>query len=587
MFCTIATLLLCGTLMPQTVLRAAQTTGITDPGMFLNQTEELRIKDHARFARRLARIHQEHPPLTPAQKWQLDYLDAAEASLQGNYDSAQGPLRAVIEHSGNPLLAAKASALLMNNLVMRHRYKDAFTLAHRLADDLPRIEDTTTRLSVLSNLSQMLNLAGQSDLAIKYAQMMEQSVPPGMDLCHPRFMLMAALYSAKKLTASNAELKETIKLCKEAREPIIVAAAQLIVSTLYLEEHQPGNALALLDRLAPLLKTNHYFPHKLSAGTQRAQAYEQLGRDNDARAEALAVLGMTRPGTIDNMLIDVYQLLYRIAERRGDSAGALSYYKQYIIQKQGAMDDAAAQALAYQTVQQQVLTRKLETEELSKQNSILKLQQTLDAKAVETSRLYIALLLLGLTAVALWLFRTTRSQLRFKRMATRDGLTGIHNHQHFMSECQQRLRAFQKRSAHACLVWIDLDHFKQINDTHGHATGDAALRHSVAICQQQLRRGDLLGRLGGEEFGILLGDCPREQAIAMADRIRLAIASHPMALDDAVVSISASIGVASTAISGHDLQRLCRDADAALYRAKRAGRNRVVADAADGGFVEA
>jgi diguanylate cyclase (GGDEF)-like protein len=225
--------------------------------------------------------------------------------------------------------------------------------------------------------------------------------------------------------------------------------------------------------------------------------------------------------------------------------------------------------------------KELETDALRKQNSILKLQQALDAKAVETSRLYIALLLIGLTGIALWLFRTTRSQLRFKRMATRDGLTGIHNHQHFMSECERRLRTMEKRPGHACLIWIDLDHFKQINDTHGHATGDAALRHSVTICQQQLRPGDLIGRLGGEEFGILLADCPREQAIAIADRIRLTIESHPMALDGAVVAISASIGVASTATSGHELQRLCRDADAALYRAKRAGRNRVVADADD------
>ena len=172
-------------------------------------------------------------------------------------------------------------------------------------------------------------------------------------------------------------------------------------------------------------------------------------------------------------------------------------------------------------------------------------------------------------------------------MATRDGLTGVHNHQHFMRECELRLQALKKRPVHACLVWIDLDHFKQINDTHGHAIGDAALRHSVAICQHQLRPGDLLGRLGGEEFGILLGDCPREQAIAIADRIRLAIESHPMVVDDAVVSISASIGVASTTSSGHELQTLCRDADAALYRAKRAGRNRVVADVTDGGLVTA
>ncbi|HEX5305179.1 MAG TPA: GGDEF domain-containing protein [Dyella sp.] len=572
--------------MPHIALSARE-TAITDPGAFLDQTEKMRIKDHARFADRLAQIHRQMPPLTAAQKWQLDYLDAQEASLQGNYDAANPPLQNVINHSGNRTLAAKASALLMNNLAMRHRYQEAFTLAQRLSENVPNLQDAATRLSVLTNLSQMLNLAGQNDLAIQYARMAEQSVPEGTKPCRPRFMLMAALYSAKKLTSSAPDLSKTTKLCEEAGQPIFVVATQLILSTLYLEEHQPTKALALLDRLDPLLKINRYFPHTLSAATQRAQAYEQLGRDKDAKTAALAVLDMTRPGTIDNMLIDVYQLLYRIAERHGDTADALRYYKEYINQKQSALDDASAQALAYQAVQQQVLTRKLEIEELGRQNSVLKLQQALSAKAVETSRLYIALLLIGLGGVALWLFRTMRSQRRFKRMATRDGLTDIFNHQHFMSECEKRLQALQKRAGHACLIWIDLDHFKRINDTHGHAIGDAALRHSVAICQQQLRPDDLIGRLGGEEFGILLGDCPREQAIAIADRIRLAIEASPMVLDEAVVSISASIGVANTATSGHDLQRLCRDADAALYRAKHAGRNRVVADAAGSNLAEA
>jgi diguanylate cyclase (GGDEF)-like protein len=156
-----------------------------------------------------------------------------------------------------------------------------------------------------------------------------------------------------------------------------------------------------------------------------------------------------------------------------------------------------------------------------------------------------------------------------------------------VSEAERTLRMLERRHGSACLISIDLDHFKQINDTHGHATGDVVLKHTVALCQRQLRPTDLFGRLGGEEFGILLPDCTLDQGMAIADRIRTAIEGTPVNGDGCLVAFSASIGLASTDTSGYELQRLRKDADAALYRAKRTGRNRVMSDAESQGLVKA
>ncbi len=578
---TLAALFLCG------LMHAghAAPPRITDASAFLDQTEELRIKDHRQFAERLAQIHRESPALTTAEQWRLRYLDALESSLEGNYAAAEQPLRDVIGHSGDPTLATKASALLMNNLAVSRRYKDAFQLAQQLTIDLPRIQDKAVRFQVLSYLSQMLNLAGQTDLAIKYAHLMENAVPPGMTLCNPRSRLVAALWSAKRLTSSSPELEQAVKTCEAAGQPIMATTMQLILGTLHLEEHQPVKTLALLDRIAPDIRINHYYPHTLSAQVQRAQAYAQLGKDDDARKAALAALAMAGPNDVNDYLKDAYEVLYQVAKRHGNTAAALAYYEHYVAQDKGSLDDATAQALAYQTVQQQVLTRKLETEELGRQNSVLKLQQALDTKAAETSRLYIALLIALLAAIVLWLYRLKRSQLRFMRLSRRDGLTGILNHQHFISEADRFLRLLEKKLGHACLISIDLDHFKQVNDTHGHAMGDAVLKRAVAICQQHLRPSDLFGRLGGEEFGILLHECSRDQGLDIAERIRIAIGTTPIEKDGQHIAISASVGLASTDSSGYGLQRLCKEADVALYRAKRAGRNRVIADA--GNLTEA
>jgi diguanylate cyclase (GGDEF)-like protein len=281
---------------------------------------------------------------------------------------------------------------------------------------------------------------------------------------------------------------------------------------------------------------------------------------------------------VNEWLKEAYEVLYRVEKKRGNADAALSYYEHFVAQDKGYLDDISARTLAYETARQHTLVQQLETESLSKQNNILRLQQALSSKAMETSRLYIALLLVVLVSIVLWLFRVKRSQLRFKRLSRLDGLTGIFNHQHFIGEAERMLGLLERKQGAACLISIDLDHFKQINDTYGHAMGDAALKRTVAVCRQLLRPNDLFGRLGGEEFGILVLDRTCEQGALIAERIRQAVEATPVAEEGCVVALSASIGVAATGTSGYGLQRLCRDADAALYRAKRGGRNRVVAD---------
>jgi diguanylate cyclase (GGDEF)-like protein len=562
-------------------------TPITNPAQFLEQTESLRTRDHPRFVQMLEQIHREAPSLDIGQQWHLRYLDAWETMFRGDYAKSETQLRDVIDESGDETLAAKASALLLSNLGINRRYEEAFALANRLSTNLPFIKDPQARFTVLQYLSQMLDSAGQTDLAVQYAHMMEDALPPGESLCRPLYLQTAALSDGKRLASASPALQQAITTCMTARLPVNANGMWLVKGGLYLDEDQPEKALALLDRIGPSVRLNQYHPHILSAQVERAQAYAKLGNDNEARKVALAAIATAGPDDIGDWLRDAYEVLYRIEERQHHTAAALSYYKRYVAQDKGYLNDVSARALAYEVTQQHTLVQKLETEGLSKQNDILRLQQTLDTRAVETSRLYIIMLLVVLASIIFWLFRLKRSQLRFKKLSYHDGLTGIFNHQHFISEVDLALSALGKKLGTACLVSLDLDHFKQVNDTHGHAMGDAVLRRTVAICQQQLRPIDLFGRLGGEEFGILLLDCSREQGMAIADRIRLAIGATEVDRDGCVVSFSASFGLACTDTSGYGLQRLFMDADAALYRAKHAGRNRVIADSEDSNLAEA
>jgi len=166
-----------------------------------------------------------------------------------------------------------------------------------------------------------------------------------------------------------------------------------------------------------------------------------------------------------------------------------------------------------------------------------------------------------------------------QRLARRDGLTGLLNRRamHDLLDAQAALR--RRADDRFSVLMIDVDHFKAVNDRHGHATGDRALAHIARLMTQALRAEDRLGRLGGEEFLVLLPGADRRSALAQAERLRLSVRAAPMHDADVGVDVALtiSIGVAEWAGADEDGSRLLARADQALYRAKGLGRDRVEA----------
>ncbi len=167
--------------------------------------------------------------------------------------------------------------------------------------------------------------------------------------------------------------------------------------------------------------------------------------------------------------------------------------------------------------------------------------------------------------------------LELRLLATTDGLTGALSRRAFRDE-GARLLALARRHRHevSCIA-LDLDHFKSVNDDHGHAAGDAVLFGAVAACRRLLRQTDLIGRVGGEEFAVLLPYADRAAALGVAEKLRAGIAAESFDGHDGPFKVSASFGIATVTPAANDLDSLLALADAALYRAKSEGRNRCVA----------
>jgi diguanylate cyclase (GGDEF)-like protein len=166
-----------------------------------------------------------------------------------------------------------------------------------------------------------------------------------------------------------------------------------------------------------------------------------------------------------------------------------------------------------------------------------------------------------------------------RALATLDSLTGLPNHRHFMTRLHEEHDRLQRLAEPASLAMLDLDHFKQINDSHGHAAGDAVLSHFADLVRAELRKVDVPGRLGGEEFAILMPGTEPAEALALAERLRRNLEHQPVVLDDTTVTVTVSIGIAELRRDDRLPEAALRRADRALYRAKDAGRNRIELEA--------
>ncbi|MGB7219009.1 MAG: diguanylate cyclase [Vicinamibacterales bacterium] len=165
---------------------------------------------------------------------------------------------------------------------------------------------------------------------------------------------------------------------------------------------------------------------------------------------------------------------------------------------------------------------------------------------------------------------------RLRELATRDDLTGVYNRRYLEELTRIELERAQRYTRPLTLAMLDADHFKDVNDTHGHQVGDAVLRAVSERCQKTLRNSDVLGRYGGEEFVLVFPETAMREAQIVAERVRAAVAGSPVVIGDRALDVTVSIGLASLS-SGEDVGGLISRADSALYAAKQGGRNRVLA----------
>jgi diguanylate cyclase (GGDEF)-like protein len=171
--------------------------------------------------------------------------------------------------------------------------------------------------------------------------------------------------------------------------------------------------------------------------------------------------------------------------------------------------------------------------------------------------------------------RLLQVQEELKHQATHDPLTGLWNRGRILEHLKREARRAEREKTPLVALLADLDHFKQINDNHGHIFGDAVLQQAGARMRAVIRDYEAIGRYGGEEFLLVLSRADANVGCQVAERLRAAVAAEPVRYSNVSVDVRVSVGLASTSAVGFDPTSLMNAADGALYRAKQQGRNQV------------
>ena len=425
--------------------------------------------------------------------------------------------------------------------------------------------------------------AGQYELA---EQFLEKSLEydrahdaPAQNIIIDLVRLGQAIGGRGDVEGAQRRLEEAIALARPSGFAYEEALATTALSRLLLESGRFADAVAASERALDLFSSG------------------PMGNTGSARADALAAHARALEATGDHRAAaEEFEEAMRVYEAKG-KLDEVAEARSGLADAQAAMGDVRAafdssRRAIVETKHANELTRKRSRDALriaysvereAAENERLKTQIAATAAKLQEQerrarwqRLAVSSLTVLLAVTLLVYFWQRRMRRELMSLATTDALTNVANRRAILEYGSQQMREALERNFPLSIVALDVDHFKTINDRYGHDAGDKVLLKVTSILRSGIRKRDMIGRLGGEEFLVILPGYDSEDAAAMADRLRETLAKTDMSEIAPGLRVTSSFGVASLVDCSDDFSELLRHADRRLYRAKDVGRNKVV-----------
>lgn len=543
----------------------------------LEKLDDLKVVDVAAFRQQLAALERESDTLSPVDQNYFRLLQGYNLLLLGDFRSAQSHLESMLQSDIAPDLLFRVKALLINVQAVSRNYHSAFLYLEEISRDLPQVNDTRAKEHGLSVIAYTYNQLEEFDIAKYYSQTLVNTATSERARCHANHHLLESLYGLQNWPAFNELVENAVEHCLTLNEHVFANLIRVKRHSYLLEVGDVVAAERYYASYKNALEKVGYPMLIASASALAAKGAAQQGQYEKALQLARNALLHLDTEEFTIPLVNAYYALYKFYELKQDFGSALQFYIKYSEAAKANSDNRFIQQQAYHTVRAEIEVKNQRIAMLDKDNEVLSLQKDLYEHEAKQNRLVVLILAFVLVIATTLAYRGMAGRKRFKKIAEYDQLTGISNRYHFNNQARIALDYCENNAKPAAVILFDLDYFKTINDMHGHATGDWALQQVVKTCRNFMRNNDVFGRIGGEEFAVVLPGCHTDKAVLLAEICRDAIAAIDSSDSGKQFPLSASFGVSGSDTSGYQLKQLLADADHAMYQAKESGRDKVAA----------
>ncbi|TVR95337.1 MAG: GGDEF domain-containing protein [Wenzhouxiangellaceae bacterium] len=503
-------------------------------------------------------------------------LDAHNLALSGNLDAGLDSVSALLDIPLDDLTRTRALTLAANIAAANREHEQAFGFLRDALTMRDRIDDPRTLSQLFSNGAQMLAAAGevQSALALgREAAQAAQASGIAREQCTAGQRLAWVKQLAGDLDAAAEASLAALAYCRQAGDRVFSATLALQKAELLESRGDRLAALEYLARSRQLFADAGYDRGLSIARLREAAILADQGHFEQALVLAEAQLPTLAQARLWDHLAEAHGLVASAARQLGQKSRALEHLDEKVIAEQRQHERERSHRLAYLQIALELdkhATRMAQLHQQARREALLRQSREQDSQLQRLS--YLGAGLLGVI-LTLLVVQASRERRHYRQLARRDALTGLVNHSRFFERLDQAIKRSRARDQALTLVLGDIDHFKRVNDQHGHQTGDAVLRRVAARLQASFPSPAFCGRIGGEEFGIALPGLDTDQALKDIENLRQSI--NQQRRHDGTIRISMSFGLAQLR-DGDQLLELRQRADEALYQAKREGRDRTV-----------
>ncbi|MFB2680549.1 tetratricopeptide repeat-containing diguanylate cyclase [Shewanella mangrovisoli] len=542
----------------------------------LNELDVLLQSDLSAAQKKLAEYETVFSGLTPTQKGRLRIDRAISYIFVSEYAKALDDLhQAETLITSSELLASVYSYQATVYIGMRDYDKALSAVAKALALVVNIDDITIKRHSYLRIANIYSEMDAYSDMGLYANKVLQLAQETDIrDICHAKLLRAIYLLGVKSPDAFDA-FEDSRQYCDAKQFPLL-ATMSMKGKGMVLQER--GDYLDARAILLLALKGYEAFQFQLEISHVHAllaENYFATGELVQAKSHAVKVL--TFPD--DNSYIEHKHIAYKVfaelmaADKQFEQAYEYSRKEQHY--NQLIFDESKMKTLAYQAAKFNADEQAREINLLNKERELYIAQQTVKEREYTNMLMFITILVGGLFFLAILLVVGNLQKRRFMRMARMDALTGVLNRGAGQDLGENLFVQAAARGGDYCVILFDLDHFKRINDSYGHGTGDWALKKVVEVLKPHVRNGDVFARIGGEEFALFLPYANEEKGMEVAEQCRRRLEAIDTHLSGHKFTITASFGVSGMTKEDLSLDPLLHRADMALYAAKSNGRNSV------------